>query len=167
MLSSYAETRDRAPNCYWSMLDEVQKRMCGTVGPSLALSLEPLAHCRNVANLSSFFCRYYFDRYLCELSKLVALPHSHGRSTRDYNWLYDFSVSIPRCCKNVYVNSFFPYTARLWNSLPVECVPLTYNLNGFKCRINHLFGVFIKSFSSFSSFSCNYIPCSGCLALSN
>ena len=27
------------------------------------------------------------------------------------------------------VNSFFPYTARLLNSLPVECFPLTYDLN--------------------------------------
>ena len=31
---------------------------------------------------------------------------------------------------------FFPHTARFWNSLPIECFPLTYNLNGFKSRIN-------------------------------
>ena len=143
LLSQYAETRDRAPNWYQNILDEVQKRMCGTVGPSITFSLEPLAHCRNVASLSSLFCRYYFDRYLCELAKLVPLPHSHGRSTRDFNWLYDFSVSIPRCCNDVYVNIFFPCTSRLWNSLPVECIPLTYSLNGFKCRVNHLF--FLRS----------------------
>ena len=34
------------------------------------------------------------------------------------------------------VNSFFPRTARLWNSLPMECFPLTYDLSGFKSRIN-------------------------------
>ena len=39
-----------------------------------------------------------------------------------------------------YVNSFFPCTARLWNFLPTECFPLTYDLNGFKSRVNrHLF----------------------------
>ena len=27
------------------LLDKAQKRICGTVGPSLAASLEPLAHC--------------------------------------------------------------------------------------------------------------------------
>ena len=32
--------------------------------------------------------------------------------------------------------SFFPRTARRWNSLPTECFPLTYDLNGFKSRIN-------------------------------
>ena len=28
--------------------------------------------------------------------------------------------------------SFFPCTARLWNSLPIECFPLAYDLNDFK-----------------------------------
>ena len=34
-----------APNCYLELLDKLQKRICRTVGPSLAVSLEPLAHC--------------------------------------------------------------------------------------------------------------------------
>ena len=46
------------------------------------------------------------------------------------------SITIPRCYKDVYANSFFPHTAQLWNSLPVECFPLTYDQNGFKCRNN-------------------------------
>ena len=41
-----------APSCYLELLDKLQKRICRTVGPSLAASLEPLAHCRNVASLS-------------------------------------------------------------------------------------------------------------------
>ena len=32
------------------MLDKLQKQICRTVGPSLAASLEPLAHCQNVAS---------------------------------------------------------------------------------------------------------------------
>ena len=39
-----------APSCYLELLDKPQKRICRTVGPSLAASLEPLAHCRNVAS---------------------------------------------------------------------------------------------------------------------
>ena len=88
-----------APSCYLELLDKLQKRICRTVGPSLAASLEPLAH-------------------------------------RDSDRLHDFSVTIPRCYKDDYVNSFFPRTARLWNSLPIECFPLTYDLSGFKSRIN-------------------------------
>ena len=52
-----------------------------TVGPSLAASLEPLAHRRNVASLSLFY-RYYFGRCSSELAQLVPLPYSRGRSTR-------------------------------------------------------------------------------------
>ena len=73
---------------------------------------------------------------LSEPAQLVPLPFSRGRSICYSDRLHDFSVTIPRCYKNVYGNSFFPRTARLWNSLPIEFFPLTYDLNGFKSRIN-------------------------------
>ena len=130
-----------APSCYLDLLDKLQKRICRIVGPSLAASLELLAHYRNVASLSLFY-RYYFGRCSSELAQLVPLPFSRGRSTRYSDGLHDFSVTIPRCYKDVYVNSFFPRTAKLWNSLPIECFPLTYDLSGFKSRINrHLLTV--------------------------
>ena len=124
-----------APTCYLELLDKLQKRICRIVGPSLAASLEHLAHRRNVASLSLFH-RYYFGRCSSELAQLVPLPYSRGRFTRYSDRLHDFSVTIPRCYKDVYVTSFCPRTARLWNSLPIECFPLTYDLSGFKSRIN-------------------------------
>ena len=124
-----------APSWYLELLDKLQNRIYRTIGPSLAASLEPLAHCRNVANLSLFY-RYYFGRCSSELAELVPLPYSRGRSARYSDRLYDFSVTISRCYKDVYVSSFFPRTARLWNSLPIECFPLTYDLSGFTSRIN-------------------------------
>ena len=118
-----------APSCYLELLDKLQKWICRTVdGPSLAASLEPLAHRRNVASLSLFY-RYYFGRYSCELAQLVPLPYSRGRSTHYSGRLHDFSVTIPRCYKDVYVNSFFPRTTRLWNSLPIENFLLTDDLS--------------------------------------
>ena len=39
-----------SPSSYLELLDKLQKRMCRTVGPSLAASLETLAHPRNVAS---------------------------------------------------------------------------------------------------------------------
>ena len=122
-----------APSCHSELLDKLQKRICRTVGPSLATSLEPLAHRRNVAS-SSLFYRYYFGRCSSELAPLAPLPYSRERSTRYSDRLHEFSVTIPRCYKDVYVNSFFPRTARLWNSLPIENFLLTYNLNSFKSR---------------------------------
>ena len=116
-------------------MDKPQKRICRAVDFSLAASLEPLAHCQNVASLSLFY-RYYFGRCSSELAQLAPLPYSPGRSTRYSNRLHDFSVTIPIVYKDVYVNSFFPRTARLCNSSPIEWFPLTYDLSGFKSRIN-------------------------------
>ena len=124
-----------AHSCYLALLGKLQKWIYRTVGPSLAASLEPVAHRGNAASLSLFY-KYYVGRCSSELAQLVPLPSSRGRSTRYSDRLHDFSVAIPRYYKDVYVNSFFPRTARLWNSLPIECFPLTYELSGFKSRIN-------------------------------
>ena len=124
-----------APSCYLELLDKLQKWICWTVGISLAVSLEPLVHHRNLASLSLSY-RYYFGRCSSELAQLVPLPYSRGRSTHYSDRLHDLFVTIPRCYKDVSVNSFFPHTASLWNSLPIECFPLTYDLSGFKSRIN-------------------------------
>ena len=125
---------------------------------SLAASLEPLVHRRNVTSLSLFY-RYYFARCSLELAQLVPLPFSRGRSPRYCDRLHVFSVTIPRCYKDVYVNSFFPRMAKLWISLPIECFSLVWRefqlkkkvrqnyigqvskmsqgfMGGSKCRIN-------------------------------
>ena len=127
-----------APSCYLELLDKLQKQVCRIVGPLLAASVEPLAHHRNVASLYLFY-RYYFGRRSSELAQLVPLSFSQGRSTRYSDRLHDFSVTIPRCYKDVYINTFFPYTVKLWNFLPIECFPLTYDLRGFKSRIKRHF----------------------------
>ena len=116
------------------------------------------------------FSRYYFCRCSSELAELVPLRCSGGRSTRYSHRLHDFYVSIPRCYKNVYVNSFFPHT-RFWGSLPIECFPLTYDINGFKSRIKRYFNCrfFLNRFPIFFNlyvfFCCNCMPLSFCSAL--
>ena len=124
-----------APSCYLELLDELQKWICKTVCPSLAASLQPLAHCQNVATWS-LFCRYYFGSCFLELAELVPLCYSWGRSTCFSDRLHDFSVTILRYYKDVYVNSLFPCTSKLWNSLSIEWFPLTYDLSSFMSRIN-------------------------------
>ena len=74
------------PNCYLELLNKLQKWICRTAGPSLAASLEPLAHCRNVAYISLFysflivlfilFYRYYLCRCSAELAQLAPLSYS-------------------------------------------------------------------------------------------
>ena len=109
-----------------------------------SVSEHVLSHRRNVASLTLFY-RYYFGRCSSELTQLVPLHFSRERSTRYSDRLHDFSVTIPKCYKHVYVDSFVPHTARLWNSLPIECFPFTYDLSGFKSRIN----IYLLSVGSF------------------
>ena len=88
-----------APSRYLELLDKLLKRICRTVGPSLDASLETLAHCGNVTSLSLFY-RYYFGRSFSELAQLILLPFSRDGSTRYYDRLHDFSVTICRCYKD-------------------------------------------------------------------
>ena len=84
-----------APRCYLEFLDKLQKWICSTVGPSLAASIELLAHCQKVANLIVLY-RYYFGRCFFELVQLLPLPFHCKRSTRYSDRLHEFSVTIPR-----------------------------------------------------------------------
>ena len=86
--------------CYLELLDKLQKWICRTVAPSLGASLEPLAHCQNVVYLSLSY-RYDFGRCSCELAKLVPLPYYRGGSTCYSDRMHEFSVTIPRCYKDL------------------------------------------------------------------
>ena len=92
------------------MLNKLQKRVCRTVGPTLASFLEPLDHRKDVASLSLFY-RYYFGRCLPELAEVVLRPFFRGKSTCSSGRLHDFSFTFPRCYKDIQVNGFFPRTA--------------------------------------------------------
>ena len=105
-----------SPSSYLELLDKLQKRICRTAGLCIAASFEPLAHCRDVASLSLFY-RHYFGRCSSEMAELVPPPYSRGGSTFHSDRLHDFSVTVPRCYKDVCVNSFFPRKAKLWNYL--------------------------------------------------
>ena len=132
--------RAGAPTCYLEILDKLQKQICRIVGPSLAATLEPLAHHWNVASLSLFY-RYYFGRCSSELSQLVTVPFSWGRSACYSYRLHDFSVVIDVTLMSM---STVFFVAQLdWNSLPIEYFPLTYDLSCVKSRIiRHLFFFF-------------------------
>ena len=83
------------PSCFLELLDKLQKRICRIVGPSLAASLEVLAHRRNVATLS-LFDRYYFGRCSTELAQLVPIPYFRGKSARYSDRLDEFFVTFPK-----------------------------------------------------------------------
>ena len=68
------------PFATWNYWISYKNGKTKTVGPSLTASVEPLAHCHNVASLSLFY-RYYFGRCSSELAQLIPQPYFLGRST--------------------------------------------------------------------------------------
>ena len=82
----------------------------------------------------SLFYRYYFGRCSSVMAQLVHLFILEGGLLIILT-LHDFSATIPRSYKDVYVNSFFPHTVRPWNSLPIECFPLTL----WYCPLQYMF----------------------------
>ena len=69
----YCHVWDGAPSCYLELLDKLQKWICRTAGPSLAASLEPLAHPQNVASLSLLNWLNWFLFLIVEGDLLVIL----------------------------------------------------------------------------------------------
>ena len=117
------------------ILDKLQKRVCSTVCLSFTAFLETLSWRRNVGSLSPF-CRYNFGRSLSKFPELVSLLILEaGPLVISVGWIILF-VSICRCFKDTYVNSFFPRGDRPSNYLHVEHFPLTNGLSGLKSRIN-------------------------------
>ena len=79
------------------------------------------------------FIIYFILRYIAIIFRFSL---KSGRSNRYFDRYHDFSVSILRCYKDVYVNSLFPRRARIWSSLSVECFPLIYDLISFSHHLS-------------------------------
>ena len=99
--------------------------------PSFTLLLD---YGKSIARFGLFWM-HWFGRCSSELAELVLLLDSRGRST----WILRESiifVTVPWCYKDVYISSFLPHTARLWNSLHAGCFLLICGLNNFHSRVN-------------------------------
>ena len=126
-----------APSCYLELLVKLQKWICRTVGPSLAASLEPLAHRRNVASLSLFYRVYItlVDAHLNWLNWFHFLILEGGLLVILIDCMIFLSAFLHVKRMSMPTVSFLT-RLRFWTSLPIECFPLTYDLSGFKPRIN-------------------------------
>ena len=127
---------DGAPSSYLCLLDRIQRKAIRLIDdPTLTADLQPLSHRRAVSALSLFY-RYYHGQCSKELAACVPIPVTFSRSTRLCSASHPYQVVIPRCRTETFAATFFPRTAKLWNSLPLSVFPLTYNLTLFKHRIS-------------------------------
>ena len=117
---------------YLEILDKLQKRICRTVGPSLAGSLEPSVHCQNLASLFFRYC--LIDVHLNWLNWFHFLILERGVLIILIEWMI-FLSSFLNVISNSMSTVFFPRTARPQNFSPTECFPLRCDLNCFRCLL--------------------------------
>ena len=108
------------------------------VGPSLAASLEPLAHRQSVASLSLFF-RYYFGWCSSKLPSLSLLPYSWGRSNRYSDlWLYPIFLSpFKNITRMSMLKGLLRWAMQMWYSSRFKDT-LTYVNHPFFTRVKIL-----------------------------
>ena len=113
-----------APSCYLELLDKLQKRICGSIGPLLAVSLEVLACRHNVATWSLFF-KYYLVDVLQNWLNWLHFPFLEG----------GLLVTLIDCM--IFLSPFLDVTRISVSTVSflAECFPLAYDLGGFKSRI--------------------------------
>ena len=103
--------------------------------------------------LPEYACELFFINFTCKTKesqcfyliflmltlKIFILCTSYAStwlSTPEHS-LFFWDVIICKTCLGTEVaNSFFPCRARLWNSFPAYCFPLSYNLHLFKGSIS-------------------------------
>ena len=98
--------------------------------PSLTNCLYSLRHRRNVASLSIFY-RYFHADCSSELTNCMPPLIPCFRCTRLSTSSHPYSVHLSNARVNQYLQSFIPYTGKLWNSLPMSVFPPAYDLNCF------------------------------------
>ena len=82
------------------------------------------------------FLPNFFNANIGKVLSCVCHMHAHDFSTPVHSLSF-WDVNICKTCWGTEVaNSFFPCIATLWNSVPANCFPLSYNLHLFKGNIN-------------------------------
>ena len=118
-------------------------------------TLQLLSHRSSVATLSLFY-RYFHGKCSDGFSNLVPPVWVFGRKTQFAISAHPCTIADLRCRMKGSADSFIPRAVSLWNSLPVTCFPLLYDLPSFKRIVNsyfwHLWG-YIK-FHLISASSC-------------
>ena len=108
-------------NCYLDILDQLQRLLSRTVGPTLAASLKFLTHRRDVSNFR-FFCTFFLgDVHVNWMNYFRLFILVGGRIVILIVYMI-FLLPFPDT--KVHVKRLYPYRSRLKNYLSAEYFPL-------------------------------------------
>ena len=121
-------------SAWW--VDKLKKQACRAVGPALTACFEPLVHYWNATSLSLFLQLFIWKLFIWTGWNCCSCKFQLEVYSVFLQLFFFFSVIIFRCCEDVFGSTSFPFTTRLWNSLPDECFSLSDDLNDFKSKVN-------------------------------
>ena len=126
----------RASKSALDFVDRIQSRALQLKGDDrVASSITCLGHRRNVSCIVLFY-KYYLGKCSSGLSDLIPLPQVFTRNTRFSGRSHAYTVAtMSHRTMHYRKNSFFTRTARLWNNLPADIFPTSFNISLFKERI--------------------------------
>ena len=73
-----------------------------------------------------------------EIKNIIPDPVRRVGTTRSSTCSHSFQVTLPNPRTLSHKSSFIPRTSHLWNSLPPNTFPESYNFSSFKSNINKL-----------------------------
>ena len=140
-----------APKSILGLLDRVQERAKKLIGDSrVSNSIDSLEHRRSVGCVTLFY-RYFNGFCSDEIRDLVPETRTFSRNTRASSRAHPFVVDWPVNRTTHYrENSFFSRTVRLWNKLPADAFPATYNVGEFKTNVHKHYSLFPPPHNLFS-----------------
>ena len=123
----------------WNMTktyDSIQRRAIRLIGnETLTASLPPLQLRRDIGDLALFY-RYFNGRCSDEIAGIISKLAVPKRCTRQTSQSHCFTVELKTNRTKRFDCSFVPRTAKLWNSMPQDVFPDSFNLQSFKSRVN-------------------------------
>ena len=140
-----------APKSILELLDRVQRRALALINDnSVSNSIDSLEHRRNVGCVTLLY-QYYNGISAAEISELIPRARVFVRNTRLSSRSHPFVVDCPVDRTTHYrENSFISRTSRMWNNLPAEVFPDSYNVQKFKLNVHIHYSLFPPSHNLFS-----------------
>ena len=129
-----------APKSLLDFVHRIQSRSLKLIADDRVVSsITSLGHRRNVSCIVLFY-QYYFVKWSSGLSELIPPPKVFTRNTRLSGRSHACTVATMFHRTTHYrENFFFARTARLWNNLPADIFPTSFNISLLKARINQPF----------------------------
>ena len=119
-----------------AFVDRLQRRAIRLIGDSrITRGLDSLEHRRNVGALALFY-RYFHGRCSDEIGAIMPPLCTYARATRQATNSHPYAVDNSFCRTVKFRGTFISRTSNMWNRLPLNVFPDSFDLSRFKSNLH-------------------------------